>query len=191
MKNQRQEKGYRKDYRPSADVDLTQVDKKYYTTFSKKGKPTKKEWDWYKNYFVHPIENKVIFRSTLEDIKTNINKWLKSRIKEYNEVGYDDIKSKKAAMKDTIGWLRDVQEFLKSSQGGEITELMRVKKQRFDDFLGGANFDLNWFRSLKKDNPDGYKEYAKKLSIQINDWIEKLSTKAYENITIDRFNEFN
>jgi len=112
--NKSQVKGYRKDYRPSPDVDLTQVDKKYYTTFSKEGKPTKKEWDFYKNYFVHPIENKVIFRATLEDIKTNINKWLKSRIKEYNEVGYDDIKSKKAAMKDTIGWLRDVQGFLKS-----------------------------------------------------------------------------
>jgi len=196
---------YSKSYKPVADETID--GKGFYksTTRGKKGKVKEvmKEWDFYKNYFIHTIENKVRFRASLEDMKFNANEWLTNRVNQYRGVGWNELESRKRGMVDTINWLKSVNNFLKSSseymdaaKKQDFSKVSQEGKESIHHFwelvstykVGNANYE--WLEALKKDNPKGFKEYSKKLATQIDEWIDKLSPQAFESSKFKYLKEF-
>lgn len=197
--------GYRKNYVTSTSNRLEDIDgKKFYKSTQKvrgkkgKTKQVMKEYDYYKNYFVHEIENRAIFRESLETMKVNANEWLRKRIDQYKKLGWDDLESKKRGMQDTINWLRDSKQFLKSVdsliaagkiKSGESTWKdvpldITTNINHFWQLVGNyriGNVSYTWIKELRDRNPEAWKVYSKKLATQIDEWINKLSPQAFES----------
>lgn len=190
-----------KDYRPQPEF-TDEVGKGFYKTFHK-GKEKIKEWDFYKNYFIHQVENKVITRAALEDMRSNANKWLKSRHQAYKDVGWDDLNSRKGSTQDTIEWFKSIKDFLRKSEkfmnasGDDWKQLSKedlISVRNFWDLMSSfdvESFNLVWLKELRNKNPKEFKIYAKKLATQIDEWIEKLKPQAFESTKYKYLIDFN